>query len=40
MLFHKQLSEKELSGLVDELKKKGYLTVSNTQLTYALPAEG
>ena len=38
-LFQKQLSENEVSGLVEELAKKGYLIVSSTKVTYALPNE-
>ena len=38
-LFQKQLSEKEVSELVQELVKRGYLTISNTKVTYALPGE-
>ena len=38
-LFLKQLSEKEVSELVQELVKRGYLTISNTKVTYALPGE-
>lgn len=39
-LFQKQLSEEEVSGLVEELAKKGCLTVSGTKVTYALPSDG
>jgi PIN domain len=35
-IFQKQLSENEVSGLIDELATKGYLTVSGTKVTYAL----
>lgn len=34
-LFYKQLSDKEVSGLINEMAKKGYLTVSGTKITYA-----
>jgi len=35
MLFQRQLSDKEVSGLINEMTKKGYLTVSGTKITYA-----
>lgn len=37
--FQKQISEKEVAGLIQELVKKGYLTISSTKVTYALPNE-
>lgn len=38
-LFHRQLSEEEVSGLIEQLVKKGYLTVSSTKVTYTLPGD-
>jgi PIN domain-containing protein len=35
-LFQKQLSEKDVSGLIDELATRGYITVSDTKVTYAV----
>ena len=37
-LFQKQLSEKELASLLKELQAKGFITVKETKITYALPA--
>ena len=37
--FQKQISEKEVAGLIQELVKRGYLTISSTKVTYALPNE-
>ena len=34
-LFQRQLSDKEVSGLIKELVNKRYLTVSGTKITYA-----
>lgn len=34
-LFHRQISDKEVSGLINEMAKKGYLTVSGTNIIYA-----
>ena len=39
-LFQKQLSEEEVSGLIKELATKGYVNVSSTKVTYALPSDG
>lgn len=39
-LFQRQLSEKEIAELVDELTKQGYLTVHNAKVTYTLPGNG
>ena len=36
-IFQKQLSEKELSELIDDLQKKGIVTVNGTKVSYALP---
>jgi len=33
--FQKQLSDKEISGLINKMANKGYLTVSDTKITYA-----
>jgi hypothetical protein len=33
-LFQRQLSEKEVSGLIHELRIKGYVSVSGTKVTY------
>ena len=38
-LFQKQISEEEVSGLINELSSKGYVTVSDTKVTYAVPSE-
>ena len=38
-LFRKQLSEKDVSRLIHELAKRGYLTVSSTKIKYALPSD-
>lgn len=35
-LFQKQLSDKEVSSLINELATKGYVTVSDTRVTYAI----
>jgi len=35
-LFQKQLSDKEVSGLINELSTKGYVTVSGTKVSYAI----
>jgi hypothetical protein len=37
VLFQKQISEEEVSGLVEEMAKRRYLTISSTKITYALP---
>jgi len=34
-LFQKQLSDKEVTGLINTMANKGYLTVSGTKITYA-----
>jgi hypothetical protein len=34
-LFQKQLSDHEVSGLINKMAKSGYLTVSGTKVTYA-----
>jgi hypothetical protein len=34
-LFQRQLSDHEVSGLINEMAKKGYLSVSGTKITYA-----
>lgn len=36
-IFQKSLSEGEISALIDSLKQKGYISVSGTKVTYALP---
>lgn len=38
-LFQKQLSEADVSGLVQELISKKYLSVTGTKVSYALPSE-
>jgi PIN domain len=38
LLFQKQLSEEELVALLKRLQAKGYITVNETKVTYALPA--
>src|SRR5262249_7148136 len=35
-LFQKQLSDKEVAGLIKELSTKGYVSVSGTKVTYAV----
>lgn len=35
-LFLRQISDKEVSGLIEELARKRHLTVSGTKITYAL----
>jgi hypothetical protein len=37
-LFQKQLAEQELSVLLDELQKQGWVTVKGTKVSYALPS--
>ncbi len=37
-MFQKQLNEQELTALFKELQAKGYVTVNETKVTYALPA--
>lgn len=37
-LFQKQLSEAEVSGLIQELMGKKYLSVTGTKVSYALPS--
>lgn len=39
-VFRKQLSEEEVSRLVKELAKRGYLTIAGTKIKYALPGDG
>ena len=39
-LFQKQLSESEVTALVQELDSKQYLSVAGTKVTYALPSDG
>lgn len=34
-LFQKQLSDKEINGLINKMATKGYLTVSGARITYA-----
>lgn len=34
-LFPKEISDKEVSGLINQMAHKGYLTVSGTRITYA-----
>jgi hypothetical protein len=36
-LFQKQLSENDVSGLLEALRAQGVVTVSDTKVTYALP---
>jgi len=36
-LFQKQLSEAELSSLLDQLQSKGYVAILDTKVTYSLP---
>jgi hypothetical protein len=38
-IFLKQLSEQELAGLLKELQAKGYITVTETKVSYNLPTE-
>ncbi len=38
-LFQKQLSDEELVSLVKGLQSKGFITVTDTKVTYALPSE-
>lgn len=38
-LFQKQLSDEELVSLVQGLQSKGFITVTDTKVTYALPSE-
>lgn len=37
-IFQKQLPVEELAGLLQELQAKGYVTVNDTKVSYALPA--
>lgn len=37
-IFLKQMSDEELSFLVQELQSNGYITVSDTKVSYSLPA--
>lgn len=39
-LFKKQLPQKEILSLIDELVNKGYVTISGTKINYALPSGG
>lgn len=39
-LFQKRLADEEVAALVQELVRRGYLTVSGTKITYAEPNEG
>ena len=39
-LFQKQLSEEDVAALVRELASDGYLSISGTKVTYALPSDG
>lgn len=39
-LFQKRLAEEEVAALVQELVRRGCLTVSGTKITYALPNDG
>jgi len=36
-LFKKQLSEGEISSLIDRLQARGIIVVSDTKVTYELP---
>ena len=38
-LFQKQLTEQELVALLNGLQAKGFITVNETKVTYALPSE-
>jgi hypothetical protein len=38
-LFQKRLTEKELAALLQGLQDKGFVTVDDTKVSYALPAE-
>lgn len=38
-LFQKQLTEEELTALLEGLQAKGYVAVNETKVTYALPSE-
>lgn len=38
-LFQKQLTEEELAALLEGLQAKGFITVNETKVTYALPSE-
>ena len=37
-LFQKQISEDELASLMKGLASRGYISVNDTKVTYALPA--
>jgi hypothetical protein len=37
-LFMKTLGESELSALVEELRKRGYIVVENDHVSYKLPS--
>lgn len=39
-VFHKQLSDEEISGLIDQLTTRGYLTVSGAKVSYTLSNNG
>lgn len=39
-LFQKQLSDQEVSGLINELATKGYISVSDTRVTYSISSDG
>jgi len=39
-LFQRQISDKEISGLINKMANKGYLTIIGTKVTYALSTEG
>ncbi len=38
-LFHKQLAEEDVAVLVQELASQGYLSISGSKVTYALPSD-
>lgn len=37
-MFRKTLSEPEIAGIVEELRKKGVVVVNQTKVSYVLPA--
>lgn len=39
-LFHKQLSEEEVAGVIQDLASKGYIIVQGNKISYELSSEG
>jgi hypothetical protein len=39
-LFHKQLSDEEVAGVIQDLASKGYIIINGNKITYELPSDG